>query len=59
MDIVSSCYLWSPAFGERTMKRFSLIVLLLLLVPSFPTSAEANHKYLYLCRSPLLAFDFW
>jgi hypothetical protein len=41
------------------MKRFSLIVLLFLLVPSLPISAEANHKHLYLCRSPLLAFDFW
>jgi hypothetical protein len=44
-------------FRDHAMKRFSLIVLLFFLVPSFPISAEGNHKHLYLCRSPLLAFE--
>lgn len=36
------------------MKRLMLIVLLAL-----PTSADGPADHLYLCRSPLLAFDFW
>lgn len=42
------------------MKRLNLIVLLsLLIVPSLWVSAEGHPKHLYLCRSPLLAFNFW
>jgi hypothetical protein len=40
------------------MKRFLLSVLLLLLLPSLPISAE-DRKHLFICRSPLLTFDFW
>lgn len=42
------------------MKRFVSLALLLLVVPVFASSSdEAKHKHVYLCRSPLLAFDFW
>lgn len=41
------------------MKRLFLIVVLSVILPSLPVFAEENHKHLYLCRSPLLAFDFW
>ncbi len=41
------------------MKRLSLIVLLSLILLTIPVSAEGHHKHLYLCRSPLLAFDYW
>jgi hypothetical protein len=44
-------------FGERTMKRVSLIVLFFLLVPSFPISAEGNHKHLYLPDALPLGLD--
>lgn len=39
------------------MKRLTLILSLVML--SLPISAEGGRKHLYLCRSPLLAFDFW
>lgn len=39
------------------MKRLILIVSLVML--SLPVSAEGTRKHLYLCRSPLLAFNFW
>ena len=39
------------------MKRLLLIGSLVLL--ALPLSAEGSRKHLYLCRSPLLAFDFW
>lgn len=39
------------------MKRLILIVSLVML--SLPVSAEGVRKHLYLCRSPLLAFNFW
>ena len=35
------------------------LILLAVLLSSASTSAEANRKHIYLCRSPLLAFDFW
>ncbi len=41
------------------MKRLILIVLLSLSLPFLPVSAEDNSNHLFLCRSPLLAFDFW
>jgi hypothetical protein len=41
------------------MKRITLIVLLLLIVPSFAGSTEGNRKHVFVCRSPILAFDFW
>lgn len=48
--------------GERPgMKRWILIFLAVAAVwQSAPARAEdAARKHLYLCRSPLLAFDFW
>ena len=39
------------------MKRLFLIVSFVIL--TLPVSAEGTRKHLYLCRSPLLAFDFW
>jgi hypothetical protein len=39
------------------MKPLLLIISLVMLTP--PVSAEGPQKHLYLCRSPLLAFDFW
>jgi hypothetical protein len=39
------------------MKRLILIVSLVML--SLPVSAEGTRKHLYLCRSPLLSFNFW
>jgi len=41
------------------MKRSILTALFSLALTSLMCSAEGNHKYLFLCRSPLLAFDFW
>jgi hypothetical protein len=42
------------------LKRSNLIVFAFSLVLSLlAVSAEAEQRHLYLCRSPLLAFDFW
>jgi hypothetical protein len=45
-------------WGYRTVdRRYALMIMAALLV-SIPISAEKSN-HLYLCRSPLLAFDFW
>lgn len=41
------------------MKRLALIALFALLLPAIPASADGKPGHLYLCRSPLLAFDFY
>lgn len=41
------------------MKRLILIVLLSVIAPSLAISAEDAPNHLFVCRSPLLAFDFW
>lgn len=41
------------------MKRLGLILAALLIFPILSMSAQDAHRHLYLCRSPLLAFDFW
>jgi hypothetical protein len=41
------------------MKRFIAVGSLALMLPFSQISAETNRAHLYLCRSPLLAFDFW
>jgi hypothetical protein len=41
------------------MKRLISIALLSLILPSFGISVEGNRNHLFVCRSPLLAFDCW
>lgn len=41
------------------MKWALLIVLASCICFSLPVFAEGKQTHLYLCRSPLLAFDFW
>ena len=41
------------------MKRSIFCIVLSLIVPLLPVSAEGTQRHLYLCRSPLLAYDFW
>jgi hypothetical protein len=40
------------------MKR-AILIILVFVVFSIPVFAEGKQNHLYLCRSPLLAFDFW
>jgi len=40
------------------MKRFALMVCVGLLLAAGPARAD-NPGYLFLCRSPLIAFDYW
>jgi hypothetical protein len=54
---VAICARW--CFGKCPMKRLIFIFLLCLVLPSVPVSAQGHRKHLYLCRSPLLAFNFW
>jgi hypothetical protein len=41
------------------MKYSGLKASLLVLVISFPIASQENRSHVFLCRSPLLAFDFW
>jgi len=41
------------------MKRLIPIVLLSLILLSLSVSAEQHQRHMYLCSSPLIAFDFW
>lgn len=47
--------------GCMNATKFTAICLIIIccLLPRLSVSAQGRHKYLYLCRSPLLAFDFW
>jgi hypothetical protein len=35
------------------------VVLIALSIPVLATASDAGSRHLYVCRSPVLAFDFW
>lgn len=39
--------------------RLTCVLLIALSMPLSAAEVNAGHKRLFLCRSPLLAFDFW
>lgn len=46
-------------YRESSMTRLATIFLLGVTFLCYPLPSQESHKHLYLCRSPLLAFDFW
>jgi hypothetical protein len=46
-------------YRGSSMKRLTAIFLLGVILLCYPLPSQESQKHVYLCRSPLLAFDFW